>query len=125
MAFRSSIAWHSDWLSTLRRARYLTTTQDSLPVAGQALPDGISTRKVSLKGFKVVDYISFSFPKLYLAQLHRPPRVRSVSSTHTSQKTQTESWEVCIEAPNLLRCQHRCVGANRLRAGDWSNFGSL
>ena len=26
-------------------------TQDSLPAAGQALPDGLSTRKVPLKGF--------------------------------------------------------------------------
>jgi hypothetical protein len=43
---------------------YLSTTQNSLPVAGQALPDGISTRKVPMKGFKVVDYISSSFPKL-------------------------------------------------------------
>jgi len=43
---------------------YLATTQNSLPVAGQALPDGISTRKVPLKGFKVADYISFPFPKL-------------------------------------------------------------
>jgi hypothetical protein len=40
------------------------STQDSLPVAGQALLDGILTRKVPLKGFRVVDYISFSFPKL-------------------------------------------------------------
>ena len=39
-------------------------TQDSLPVAGQALLDGIHTRKVPMKGFKVVNYISFSFPKL-------------------------------------------------------------
>ena len=27
--------------------------QDSLPAAGQALPDGLSTRKVPTKGFKV------------------------------------------------------------------------
>ena len=39
-------------------------TQDSLPVAGQALLDGILTRKVPMKGFKVVNYISFPFPKL-------------------------------------------------------------
>jgi len=39
-------------------------TQDSLPVAGQALLDGVLTRKVSMKGFKVVIYISFSSPKL-------------------------------------------------------------
>jgi hypothetical protein len=94
--FRSSIAWLSDWLSTLRGVSYLGTTQDSLPVAGQALPDGISTRKVPLKGFKVVDYISFPFPKLAwrncigrthegfrltnfgLSDLHVEPRFRRV-----------------------------------------------
>ena len=35
--FRRSIAWLSDTLSTLRSADYSNTTQDSLPVAGQAL----------------------------------------------------------------------------------------
>ena len=54
----------SNSLSTLRSADYSNTTQDSLPVAGQALLDGLSTRRVPLKGFKVVDYISFPFPKL-------------------------------------------------------------
>ena len=39
-------------------------TQDSLPAAGQALPDGLSTRKVPMKGFRVVDYISSPFLKL-------------------------------------------------------------
>ena len=43
---------------------YPTTTEDSLPVAGQALLDGVLTRKVPMKGFKVVIYISFPFPKL-------------------------------------------------------------
>ena len=62
--FRSSITWLSDSLFTLRGVSYLSTTQNSLPVAGQALPDGISTRKVPMKGFKVVDYISFPLPKL-------------------------------------------------------------
>jgi len=52
--FRSSIAWLSDSLSTLRRTGHPATTQDSLPAAGQALPDGLSTRKVPTKGFKVV-----------------------------------------------------------------------
>jgi hypothetical protein len=52
--FRRSIAWLSDSLSTLRRTGYPATTQDSLPVAGQALLDGLSTRKVPTKGFKVV-----------------------------------------------------------------------
>ena len=65
--FRRSIAWLSDSLSTLRRASYPTTTQDSLPVAGQALPDGLSTRKVPMKGFRFASYISFPFPKLLAA----------------------------------------------------------
>ncbi len=50
--FRRSIAWLSDSLSTLRRTGYPATTQDSLPAAGQALPDGLSTRKVPMKGFR-------------------------------------------------------------------------
>ena len=62
--FRRSIAWLSDSLSTHRSAGYPSPTQDSLPVAGQALLDGLLTRKVPMKGFKVVIYISFPFPKL-------------------------------------------------------------
>ena len=46
------------------QGRLPDTTQDSLPVAGQALLDGIPTRKVPMKGFKFVVYISFPFPKL-------------------------------------------------------------
>ena len=61
--FRRSIAWHSDWLSTLRSAGYPRPTQDSLPAAGQALPDGLSTRKVPMKGFRSASYISSPFPK--------------------------------------------------------------
>ena len=70
--FRSSIAWLSDWLSTLRRTGYPAATQDSLPAAGQALPNGHSTRKVPTKGFRSASYISSSFPKLRLAQCSRP-----------------------------------------------------
>ena len=51
--FRRSIAWLSDSLSTLRSADYSSPTQDSLPVAGQALLDGLFTRKVPLKGFSI------------------------------------------------------------------------
>ena len=47
-------------------------TQNSLPGAGQALLDGLLTRKVSMKGFKVVNYISFPSPKLCLAQMMWP-----------------------------------------------------
>ena len=41
MNFRGSITrlWH--WLSTLCRVGHPTATQDSLPAAGQALPDGL------------------------------------------------------------------------------------
>ena len=62
--FRRSIALLSDSLSTLRGVSYLSTTQDSLPVAGQALLDGLSTRKLPMKGFRFVIYISFPSLKL-------------------------------------------------------------
>ena len=74
--FRRSIARLSDSLSTLRRTGYPATTQDSLPAAGQALPDGLSTRRIPMKGFRFASYISSSFPKLCLAQLHPPMRFR-------------------------------------------------
>ncbi len=70
--FRRSIAWLSDLLFTLRGVSYLSTTQNSLPVAGQALLGGVRTRKVPMKGFKVVGYISFPLPKLCLAQARWP-----------------------------------------------------
>ena len=43
---------------------YLSTTQNSLPVAGQALLDGVRTRKVPMKGFKVVVTSHSPFPSL-------------------------------------------------------------
>jgi hypothetical protein len=42
-------------------------TQDSLPAVGQTLPDGLSTRRIPMKGFRFVSYISSSFPKLLVA----------------------------------------------------------
>jgi hypothetical protein len=39
--FRRSIAWLSGSLSTLRRAGYPASTQDSLPAVGQTLLDGL------------------------------------------------------------------------------------
>jgi len=51
--FRRSIAWLLDWLPTLRSAGHPRPTQDSLPAAGQTLPGGLSTRKITLKGFRV------------------------------------------------------------------------
>jgi hypothetical protein len=39
-------------------------TQHSLPAAGQALLDGLSTRRIPTKGFRFASYISSPFPKL-------------------------------------------------------------
>lgn len=44
-------------------------TQDSLPAAGQALPGGLSTRKVQMKGFRFASYISSPLPKLLGAMI--------------------------------------------------------
>src|SRR3954466_9518117 len=52
--FRRSIAWLSDSLSTLRRAGYPASTQDSLPAVGQTLLGGLFTRKVPSEGFRVL-----------------------------------------------------------------------
>ena len=79
--FRRSIAWLSDWLFTLRGVSYLSTTQNSLPVAGQALLHGVLTRKVPMIGFKSVNYISFPYPKLCLAQVTQPTRVRFTTNS--------------------------------------------
>src|ERR1700722_3020558 len=51
-------------LSTLRPLDCSQRTQDSLLVAGQALPDGICTRWVPTKGFCDASYINSPFPKL-------------------------------------------------------------
>src|SRR5262245_43412009 len=72
--FRRSIAWLSDWLSPLRRAGYPRPAPDSLPAAGQALPDGLSTRRVPLKGFRGRFPTSHPpFPD-FLPQCDRPKR---------------------------------------------------
>ena len=68
--FRSWMAWLLDWLSTPRSAGYPVATQDSLPGAGQALLDGLSTRKVPLKGFRNAVLTSLPpFPSLLGASL--------------------------------------------------------
>jgi hypothetical protein len=63
-SFRGSITRLQHSLSTLRREGCPSTTQDSLPAAGQALLDGLIARKVPTKGFDLYLYISSSFPKL-------------------------------------------------------------
>ena len=96
--FRRSIAWLSDSLSTLRSASYPNTTQNSLPVAGQALLDGTPTRKVPLKGFKGVDYISSPLPKLRLAQLHRPLKI----ATRANSQRCLFSGDTSVDRPELF-----------------------
>jgi hypothetical protein len=59
--FRRSIAWLSDSLSTLRSAGYPRPPQDSLPAVGQTPLDGLSTRRVPTRGFRV---LSTSLPPL-------------------------------------------------------------
>ena len=61
----------SQKLSTLRDANYSNTTQDSLPVAGQALLNGLSTRKVPMKGFKAASLHSYPLP--WASELWAPP----------------------------------------------------
>ena len=63
--FRGSIARPLHWLSTLRRGSYPPTTQDSLPAAGQALPDGIGYPQGSNERFQVCGYPPF---QSFLAQ---------------------------------------------------------
>ena len=62
--FRGSIAWLSDLLSTYRVTVARLTAQGSLPAAGQALPDGLDTRRVPAKGFQLTSCSLSPFPKL-------------------------------------------------------------
>jgi hypothetical protein len=45
---------HQDPVRWVSAMAYPRPTQDSLPATGQALPDGLSTRKIPLKGFRIV-----------------------------------------------------------------------
>ena len=76
------------------------------------LLDGLSTRKVPMKGFKVVDYISFSFPKLFLAQLHRPNGVREIASLQSSQNLEPNSEETAPAQRNAPSCSRLDTSAS-------------
>src|SRR5438552_508674 len=65
---RGSIARPEHWLSTLRRMGHPTTTQDSLPAAGQALPGGIGYPQGSSERFPGVVVTSFPLSQVFLAQ---------------------------------------------------------
>ncbi len=60
-------------LSTLRSKGYPNTTQDSLPAAGQALPDGLIPARFQRKVSVLFPYITSPFPK------HRGARSGPVS----------------------------------------------
>src|SRR5258707_229877 len=66
--------WHGFSTGCLRFVRWVahTRTQDSLLVAGQALPGGIRTRRIPTKGFGNAQYITSPSPKLFLAQSASP-----------------------------------------------------
>jgi hypothetical protein len=114
--FRRSIAWFADSLPTLRSAGYPRPTQDSLPAVGQALPDGISTRRVPLKGFRAVSYISSPFPKLLAAigsteasDGHLGARVRHIDRSDSPRLTQVS----CKRHPGPLKPKHLCYAPMR------------
>ena len=99
--FRRSIAWLPDSLSTPRRGRYLPTTQDSLPVAGQALLNGLSTRKVPMKGFKV-------------ASLHPYPPFPSFLDAIDVTRA---DWEIAFGACVGATCRSCAIGAPLIGGG--------
>src|SRR5262249_58223133 len=78
--FGRSIAWLSGSLSTLRSAGYPRPTQDSLPAVGQTLLDGLVTRRVPMRGFRV---LSTSHPPL-------PSLPGAIGSTEASEGRRSE-----------------------------------
>ena len=67
-SFDALVALISDSLSTLRSADYSHPTQDSLPVAGQALLDGLLTRMVSDERFQICKLHFIPLSQASLAQ---------------------------------------------------------
>ena len=67
-SFDALVALLSDSLSTLRSADYSHPTQDSLPVAGQALLDGLLTRMVSDERFQICKLHFIPLSQAFLAQ---------------------------------------------------------
>ena len=70
--FRGSLAWLPNSLSTPRSAGYPITTQDLLPAAGQALPDGTSTRRGSAERFLSQLLIDFPLSRASWRNEHIP-----------------------------------------------------
>ena len=92
MVYRGSIARRLIWLSTLRRGSYPPTTQDSLPAAGPALPDGIgypqgSLRKVSsleLSSFPGLTWRKVGPGKRFSLDIHQLVRMDTLYRSDTS-----------------------------------------
>ncbi len=61
-SFRGSITRLRHWLSTLRRPGRPDATQDSLPAAGQALPDGLDYPQGSIERVHDGSYMDPPFP---------------------------------------------------------------
>lgn len=70
MYFRGSITQLQHWLPTLRRPGHPGTTQDSLPVAGQALPDGLGYPQSSDERFQIHVMFVFLLSQAFVTQGH-------------------------------------------------------
>jgi hypothetical protein len=116
--FRRSIAWLSDWLFTLRGARSPRPTQNSLPAAVQALPDGLFTRKVPMKGFRSASYISSSLPKLSWRNRCRPQRAKRRTRWPRTSSPQTSLM------PRLMTCT-RSIRSGRSRTRSRAPWGEV
>ena len=88
-------------------------TQDSLPAAGQALPDGLSTRKIPLKGFRVVSYISSPFPKLLVAISSADARCH-IRATCVG-PTRRRNFEIALSCPLSSQNFQKVVKPARFR----------
>ena len=99
--FRSSITWLSDslrapcgaWSASSRSLPY--ATQDSLPAVGQTLPDGLSTRRVTIEGFKFTSCQSSSSAK-FLGAIPVSAPISTEISGHRS------GWAVSFVARSAL-----------------------
>ena len=100
MVFRGSIARRLIWLSTLRRSGHPPTTQDSLPAAGPALPDGIGYPQGSLR--KVSSLWLSSFPELPCA---RSVRVFELAESGMGDSGPGRSGGCPPELPQIRACR--------------------
>src|SRR5262245_20770930 len=83
-------------------------TQDSHPAVGQTLLGGLSTRRAPAEGFRVLLYISSFFPRLCLAQSHRPTDPTGRGATGQHPKTAPIATGSASSAPIP---EVRCAGA--------------